>query len=79
MRQTRAHLERKENGDIYAVFKLGFTLGSSRFEYCFIGACVGLLTYDGKEIAMHPKFRNVDALKAGAGSIAQNMIYKANE
>jgi hypothetical protein len=63
MRQTRAHLERKENGDIYAVFKLGFTKDASRFEYCFIGACAGLMTYDGKEIAMRHKFRNVDAFE----------------
>ena len=48
MRQTYAHLDRKENGDIYAIFKLDFTKNASSFEYCFIGANVGVLAYDGK-------------------------------
>ena len=64
MRQTHAHLDRKENGDIYATFKLDFTKNASRFEYCFIGASVGILTYDSKEIAKHPKFKGIDAFEA---------------
>lgn len=63
MRTTRAHLERKENGDVYAVYKLDFTKNSSRFEYCFIGAAAGQLTYDGNEIKKHPKFKNVDSFE----------------
>jgi len=63
MRTTHAHLDRKENGDVYAVFKLGFNKDASRFEYCFIGENVGILTYDGKEIANHPKFKGIDAFE----------------
>ena len=63
MRTTRAHLDRKENGDVYAVYKLGFTKDSSRFEYCFIGANVGVLAYDGKVINKHPKFKGIDAFE----------------
>lgn len=63
MRTTHAHLDRKENGDVFAVFKLGFTKDASRFEYCFIGASAGILTYDGKEIAKHPKFKGIDAFE----------------
>jgi hypothetical protein len=64
MRTTHAHLDRKENGDIYAIFKLDFTKDASRFEYCFIGANVGVLAYDGKVIDKHPKFRNIGAFEA---------------
>lgn len=64
MRTTHAHLETKENGDVYAVFKLAFKKDASRFEYCFIGASVGILTYDGKVIPKHPKFRNIGAFEA---------------
>lgn len=63
MRTTHAHLDRKENGDIYAIFKLDFTKNASRFEYCFIGASAGVLAYDGKEISKHPKFRNINAFE----------------
>ena len=63
MRVTHAHLERKENGDIYGVFKLGFTKDASRFEYCFIGENVGVLSYDGKVINKHPKFKGIDAFE----------------
>lgn len=60
MRITHAHLERKENGDIYGVYKLGFSKNSSRFEYCFIGKEVGTLTFDGKVIENHPLFKSID-------------------
>lgn len=63
MRTTHAHLERKDNGDVYAVFKLGFAKNASRFEYCFIGTGSGILTYDDKEISKHPKFKGVDAFE----------------
>ena len=63
MRTTHAHLERKENGDVYGVFKLGFNKDASRFEYCFIGANVGVLTYDGKTINKHPKFKGIEAFE----------------
>ena len=64
MRTTHAHLETKENGDVYAVFKLGFSKDSSRFEYCFIGASVGILTYDGNTINEHPKFIGIAAFES---------------
>ena len=64
MRTTHAHLDRKENGDVYAVFKLNFKKDASCFEYCFIGASAGILTYDGKVINKHPKFKNIDAFEA---------------
>ena len=64
MRTPHAHLDRKENGDIYAIFKFDFTKNASRFEYCFTGAKAGILTYDGKEISKHPKFRNIGAFEA---------------
>ena len=59
----RAHLDRKENGDIYAVYKLGFTKDVPRFEYCFIGGQAGVLTYEGKVIERHPKFKGIDAFE----------------
>jgi len=63
MRTTHAHLERKDNGDVYAVFKLGFTKDSTRFEYCFIGEQAGVLTYEGKVIAKHPKYMGIDTFE----------------
>ena len=63
MRTTHAHLERKENGDVYAVFKLGFAKDASRFGYCFIGKDKNTLTFDGKVIERHPKFSGVDAFE----------------
>ncbi len=54
MRTPRAHLDRKENGDVYAVYKLGFSKDAPRFEYCFIGEQAGVLTYEGKVIEKHP-------------------------
>lgn len=60
MRQTRAHLERHENGDIYASWKLSFKKDAPRFEYCFIGKDVDVLTYEGEVIEQHPKFKNID-------------------
>lgn len=59
-RQTRAHLDRKENGDIYGVYKLGFRKDDKRFEYCFIGGDVNILTFDGVIIEKHPRFKNID-------------------
>lgn len=60
VRITHAHLDRKENGDIYGVFKLDFTKNASRFEYCFIGDEVGTLTFDGEVIDNHPTFKSID-------------------
>lgn len=59
MRQTRAHLDRKENGDIYGVYKLSFKKDAQRYEYCFMGSKEGTLTFDGEVIEKHPKFKNV--------------------
>ena len=59
LRQTRAHLDRKENGDIYAVLKLSFKKDAKKFEYCFIGSEVGRLTFEGEDINRHPKFKNI--------------------
>ena len=67
MRTPRAHLDRKENGDIYAVYKLGFSKEAKRFEYCFIGEHEGVLTYEGKVIDKHPKFKSVDAFQGWCG------------
>lgn len=69
MRQTHAHLDRKENGDVYAIFKLGFTKDSSRFEYCFIGSRFNILTYHNSKgrvalIGKHPKFKGVDTFES---------------
>lgn len=58
-RQTVAHLNRKENGDIYGVYKLSFKKDAKRYEYCFIGSNAGLLTFDGTVIPKHPKFKNI--------------------
>ncbi len=63
MRTTHAHLDRKENGDVYAVFKLNFKKDAPRFEYCFIGANAGVLAYDSKVINKHPKFKGIDAFE----------------
>lgn len=59
MRTPHAHLERKENGDVYGVYKLGFSNNAPRFEYCFIGKQEGALTYNGNAIDRHPKFKNI--------------------
>lgn len=63
MRTPHAHLDRKENGDIYGVLKCGFTKDAQRFEYCFIDANIGVLSYDGKVINKHPKFKGIDAFE----------------
>lgn len=63
MRTPHAHLDRKENGDIVGVYKLGFSKNAARFEYCFIGANVGLLSYEGEEIHRHPRFKNISAFE----------------
>ena len=59
MRTPHAHLERKENGDVYGVYKLGFSNNAPRFEYCFIGEQLGTLAYNGKTIEKHPKFNSI--------------------
>lgn len=59
MRTTHAHLERKENGDIYGVLKLGFRKDAQSYEYCFLGEDANTLTFDGKVIEKHPKFKNI--------------------
>lgn len=63
MRKPHAHLSRKENGDIYAVYKLGFSKNASRFEYCFIGEYFNVLTYNGNVIGKHPEFKGIDAFE----------------
>ena len=67
MRTPQAHLDRRENGDVYAVYKLGFSKDAKRFEYCFIGEHEGVLTYEGKVIDKHPKFKGVDAFQRWCG------------
>ena len=59
IRQPRAHLERTDNGDVYAILKLGFRKDERRYRYCFIGEDKGTLTFDGKVIAKHPAFKNI--------------------
>lgn len=56
-RISHAHLDRKENGDVYAVFKVE---KDKSFEYCFIGNEVGKLTLAGVVIDKHPKFKNIE-------------------
>lgn len=63
MRTTHAHLDRRENGDIYAVYKLGFKKDSPCFEYCFIGEKFNVLTYKGDLIEKHPKFKGIDSFE----------------
>ena len=64
MRVPRAHLDRKENGDVYAVYKTSFTKDAPRFEYCFIGEEAGVLTYGGGVIDKHPRFNNIGSFEA---------------
>ena len=63
-RHPRAHLERKDNGDIYGVLKLSFKKDAERCEYCFIGEHVGMLTIKGNTIENHPKFKNIDQFES---------------
>ena len=58
-RQPRANLERKENGDIYATYKLSFKKDAPRYEYCFIGERANTLTFKGRIIEKHPAFTNI--------------------
>lgn len=58
-RSPRAHLERTENGEIFGVYRLGFSSEAKRFKYCFIGTRAGVLTFDGREITRHPRFKNI--------------------
>lgn len=60
MRTPEAHLERRDNGDIYAYLKCGFTKNAKRFEYCFIGEQYDTLTFDGHRIEKHPRFTSID-------------------
>ncbi len=59
MRITHAHLDRKDNGEIYGVFSLGFKKDASKYEYCFIGQRQNVLTFDGGVISKHPLFKNI--------------------
>lgn len=63
MRTPHAHLDRRENGDIYAVYKLGFKKDSPRFEYCFIGEKFNVLTYNDEVIERHPKFKEIGSFE----------------
>lgn len=64
MRTPHAHLDRKQNGDIYAVYKLGFSKDAPRFEYCFLGEQKNTLTYGDKILEKHPAFKNVTTFEA---------------
>lgn len=64
MRTPHAHLDRRCDGEVYGVLKLGFTKDASRFEYCFIGEKQGELTFDGAIIGEHPKFKGIDAFES---------------
>ena len=59
MRQPQAHLDRKENGDVYGVLKLGFKKNAKEYSFCFIGESANTLTFDGEVIEKHPKFKNI--------------------
>ena len=76
MRVTRAHLDRKENGDIYAVWKTDFSKDAPRFEFCFIGEQAGVLTYEGNVIERTRSSEALMLLRVGVESIRQNMIYR---
>lgn len=60
LRQTKAHLDLRGDGVIYGVYNLDFKKDASRFEYCFMGGSANTLTFDGKEIEKHPKFKGVE-------------------
>ena len=62
-RQTNAHLDRRENGDIYGVFKLSFKKDSPKFEYCFLGEKMNQLTFDGQVIDKHPTFNGISSFE----------------
>ena len=64
MRQTKAHLDCRENGDVYALLKLNFKKDAPKYEYCFIGENAGILTFEGSIIEKHPKFKNIDAFES---------------
>ena len=64
MRIPQAHLDRRENGDIYCYLKCGFTKDAKRFEYCFIGEQSNTLTFDGKKIEKHPVFKNISQFES---------------
>lgn len=64
MRQTQAHLERKENGDVYGFLKLGFKKDAKEYNYCFIGESANTLTFDGEVIDKHPKFKNISQFES---------------
>ena len=56
-RQIRAHLDRRDNGDVYAVLKVRGT--DKKYEYCFLGKDAGTLMLACEEIKKHPKFKNI--------------------
>ena len=64
MRTPHAHLERTENGDIYAVYKLGFSNNAPRFVFCFIGNEAGVLRYNEKVITRHPNFKSISKFES---------------
>lgn len=59
-RMKRAHLERKENGDIIAEYTPD---KHKRFEYIFIGESKDTLTLNGQIINKHPKFKHIFAFE----------------
>ena len=73
MRTPRALLDRKENGNVNAVYKLGFSKDAPRFEYCFIEEQTGVLTYEGNVIERHPKFKGIDAFEKEIEEIEKGM------
>lgn len=56
-RMKRAHLVRRENGDIYASY---IPKKEVDFEYCFIGSDINQLTLNDKIIDKHPKFKHIN-------------------
>ncbi len=62
-RQTHAHLDRRVNGEIYGVLKMGFTKDAPRFEYCFMGTQEGVLTFNGIVIDARPKFKGIEVFE----------------
>lgn len=64
MRQPQAHLDRRDNGDVYAILKLNFKKDAPKYEYCFIGEKAGILFFNGTIIEQHPHFKNINAFES---------------
>ena len=64
MRQPQAHLDRRDNGDVYAILKLNFKKDAPKYEYCFIGENAGTLSFNGTIIEQHPHFKNINAFES---------------